>query len=654
MTKDGKPKRSYTVTDRVLAASRANVKIAQKAAWERRFCATRGTDAEHQASHAKLEAAQRVKREDNTYKYCSCFRHGLLVADLERSLVMAGESREEYHAHLARFEALPAVFALDAASQQVKLAHGCAFASWRRLRAFRLQSEWALRMMVHHLNEAIRWRQTGPSEGNDGLGEGQPSLGRPFDLTPERFAELGLGLRRGAESWPSVWRPIRKLNNRFDQLWCTLVREFGEPEPFLARLPITERARMRLSPIVEHFDLYSAEILGNPLLRPRVLRELLQSRAVCVKPVEEWPCSQVTYEEQDHIDAEVRRSRESLRELESKKRVTLMGNLDYHLLRQARQPPEKSPDKNAEKIKRPSLAYEPPRNFDEFVALLEAAFGDGPGFSSAAGANSPLTRSPDTLSPEPPEYERQGQGEREDAVIDPHLRECDATGAAEPLSKVVIPANSGIHKCSDGTAPRKPEPPPTLRQLAELVWDAATLPQRRAEEEARRLANYLTDYAARLASSAAEDVSRRQGVAAKILKLFREAQDEQLKSASVDRRARLALYDIAVARFGKQEEFEFLAEPRDRMDQLYSEFFQIYWAEVHRITGKEEGGQKQEVRSKKKGEGRSQKQEAQQEARSKKKGARRRRKAEVTNQKEEPEPLAPEPLVEVGRAASDF
>jgi hypothetical protein len=71
-------------------------------------------------------------------------------------------------------------------------------------------------------------------------------------------------------------------------------------------------------------------MLGNPLLRPRVLRELLQSRAVYVKPVDEWPCSQVRYEEQDHIDAEVRRSREYLRELESKKRVTLMGNLDYH------------------------------------------------------------------------------------------------------------------------------------------------------------------------------------------------------------------------------------------------------------------------------------------------------------------------------------
>jgi hypothetical protein len=72
-----------------------------------------------------------------------------LVGILERSLVMAGESREEYYAHLARLAALPGVFDLDAASQEVKLAIACGFTSWRRLRALRLQSEWALRMMLH-------------------------------------------------------------------------------------------------------------------------------------------------------------------------------------------------------------------------------------------------------------------------------------------------------------------------------------------------------------------------------------------------------------------------------------------------------------------------------------------------------------------------
>ena len=275
MTKDQKPKRSYTVTERVLAACRLNIKKAQKAALEQRFCVTRGTSRELDARHAKLELAQKVKREDRTYKYCSCFRHGLLVADLERSLFMAGESRAEYQAHLARFEALPAVFALDAGSGQVKLARACAFASWRRLRAFRLHSEWALRMMVHHLRKVIRERQAASGEEKASLGDREKALrelvlssaaqsgsvipspasfqrgegsrsaeampdsslagsglpaaprndglnecfhspaGQPLSLTPEQFLELGRGLRWAAESWPGVWQGSRPPESCF-------------------------------------------------------------------------------------------------------------------------------------------------------------------------------------------------------------------------------------------------------------------------------------------------------------------------------------------------------------------------------------------------------------------------------------------------------
>jgi hypothetical protein len=128
-------------------------------------------------------------------------RHGLLVADLERSLVIAGESQEEYHTLTGRaLPTLPAVFAFEAAPQQAKLAQACGYSSWRRLRAFRLQSEWAGRMMVHHLHEAIRWRQAASGEEYAGLGEAHASLGPTFNLTPERFVELGLGLRRGVES----------------------------------------------------------------------------------------------------------------------------------------------------------------------------------------------------------------------------------------------------------------------------------------------------------------------------------------------------------------------------------------------------------------------------------------------------------------------
>jgi hypothetical protein len=560
-----KPKRSYTVTERVLTACRINVEKARKAALERRFCATRGTWPEMRASHAKLELAQRVKLEDNTYKYCSIFRHGLLVANLERSLVITGESREEYLAHLARFAAVPGVFDFEAASQEVKLAQACGFTTWRRLRALRLQSEWALRMMVHNLRAAIRTRHAG-------LDAQQPPLGHPPSLTPEGFVQLAIDLEHAGEDWPSLWRPMRKLNNRFDQLWCTLVQELGEPEPFLARLSFTERAAMRLSPIVANFQTYAAEVLGNPLIRPKRLLELLKSRPVYVKPVEEWACSQIPYEVEDRISAELRRGRIYLQSLENKQ-VTLMGNLDYHLLREARKPQDKS-----ESQQDASLAVELPGNFEEFLALVQAAFGEGPetfvegrSFSSAVqAATYPFTRPSDTLSPEDG---REGRGAGEGAG-----------------------PTAGIHGSSAAPETRKPAPPPTRHDLAQLLWDSATLPRRRAEEEARLLAEYLTEYAARLASSDPKDERRRQNLADRILKLFRQVDDQKRDSIGLNRQARLALHDIAVARYGKQPEFECLIAVNDRTEQIYSEFYKMYWAEVHRILGR--GGGNQEARGK--------------------------------------------------------
>jgi hypothetical protein len=366
--------------------------------------------------------------------------------------------------------------------------------------------------------------------------------------------ELGLGLSHSAEQWSSVWRPVKKLNNRFDQLWCTLLLQLGEPEPTLARSPFTQRARMRLSPIVANFHLFPAEVLGNPLLSPRRLLELLKSRPVQVKPVDQWPCSQVPYQVQDRLQAELRRSAEEVQRLENKQ-VTLMGNLDYHLLREARKPPEKS-----DKRRSASPAIEVPRNFEEFLALVEAAFGRGAEESGEAEESGPKV---------PPcpngDAEDDGGGGRPGAPRD---------------------GQDGGSDAEDG--PRKPDPPPTVRDLAQLLWESATLPQRRAEEEARCLSEHLTDYATRLASSDPDDEPRRQRVAAQILKLFRQADEKQRQSVSINRRARLAMYDVAVARFGKLPELEFLIRPRDRMEHLYSEFWRLFFAEVHRVIGQEQ------------------------------------------------------------------
>ncbi len=576
MTKDQKPKRSYTITERVLTACRLNIKKAQKAALERRFCATRGTDAEHKASHAKLELAAKVKREDRTYKYCSCFRHGLLVADLERSLFMAGESRAEYQAHLGRFEALPGVFGFDAGSDQVKLARACAFASWRRLRAFRLQSEWALRMMVHHLRKAAGERQAGTREGSTGIGAG---AGQPLSLTPEQFLELGRGLRWAAESWPGVWRPITRLNNRFDQLWSTLVSQLGEPVPSLNEY-FLEWAHMRWSRVVGRFDLYSAEVLGNPLLRPRRLEQLLESRPLEVKPVKDWPCASRPYEVQERGRAELRH-----REVEAERSgrpVSLMGSLDYRLLREARKPHAESGPPAGASLDAEQAA-ELPRDFEEFLALVEAAFGEasgvrdqgsGVGFrDSGPGARDSELPMADSMLP----INEQRGFNRQSAIQNRQ------SGTPNPESRVASP--------EPRTPNPEPRPPaPTLRDLAQLLWDSATLHRRRAEEEARRLAEYLTDYSARLASGDPKEKRRRQDLADRVLKLFRQGISQQEESVVVTRRARLALHDIAVERFGRRPEWEKqLVYSDDRFEQGRGEFFDLYFAEFNRQAAAGDG-----------------------------------------------------------------
>jgi len=130
---------------------------------------------------------------------------------------------------------------------------------------------------------------------------------------------------------------VTRLNNGLDQLGCTLVQELGESEPVLARLPGTDRAAMRLSPVVENFRLYSAEVLGNTLLRPEGPGgDARVADRLGVKPVDPWPCARVPYEVEDHLSAERRRSRPYLERQESK-HISLMENPDYRLLRQGAQ-----------------------------------------------------------------------------------------------------------------------------------------------------------------------------------------------------------------------------------------------------------------------------------------------------------------------------
>ncbi|HUI40985.1 MAG TPA: hypothetical protein VL523_03345, partial [Terriglobia bacterium] len=480
-----------------------------------------------------LVRAHHVQRADRTFKYCSCFRHGLLVLDLERSLVLAGEDPAQYRAHLVRFAALPLARGFTSGSDEFKLGRACAFASWRRLRSFRLQTEWALRLMTHHLNEAITAR--------DGAGNAVPS-----PITLDGLAELGSGLRGTLTEWGGLFGKITRLNNRFDHLWCTLMAELGEPEPAVSSLTDVERARMRPSSVVENFQRYPAEVLGNPLLRPsRVLERLKRGAVVVVAPATGWSCCQqpsthrsaaqaagdrcAAFDERCRLDEELDRP------------YSPTGQVDYHLLGAARR--QQAAPGGAER------AAALPGSFEEFLALVERALGrpdPSPGEATFIGLQ-PAEADPAACASESPSP---GGG---------------AAGEIGPDEERVRQA--------------------TVRAVAQQLWDAALLPKRVGEEENARLGTLVEEYGAKLPSEAPQDEEARWSLSDAILSLFRKASKWQQRAGAAARKARLALYDLGRKWFGKVEELENLVWSRDRWNQLYFEFWEIFFTQFHAEQG---------------------------------------------------------------------
>jgi hypothetical protein len=66
-----------------------------------------------------------------------------------------------------------------------------------------------------------------------------------------------------------------------------------------------------------------------------------------------------------------------------------------------------------------------------------------------------------------------------------------------------------------------------------------------------------------------------------ILQVFREKRSGKLRKGGNERVIRLAIYDLAVGRFGKRDDFELLKRTHDRFDQLHHEFFQVFFSQFH-------------------------------------------------------------------------
>ena len=275
-----KPKRKYTVTEKVLNASRENLKKANLAPHELKY---RLTERRLAACLNALEKAVAELRRFDSPHYGLGFKRGTHCASLLRSLVLAGEKREDYEEHLRLFhEAFPTV---DERGR--KLVQATAEAVWRRLRAFRGQGRWELYAVATLLVELITEReraaaeqaaQAGPSGSMRPVGTPGPVNPILDPSGPDRAKRLGLNLL-GLLMQTNIDQEALCLNRRIERLLRGLL-------PPQAGEPLVRDAP--LHPSEASYDQKSAAVLGNPLRSgPQVEATLNQDREP-VKGTDKW------------------------------------------------------------------------------------------------------------------------------------------------------------------------------------------------------------------------------------------------------------------------------------------------------------------------------------------------------------------------------
>jgi len=185
-----KPKRKYTVSEKSRAASLRNLALANQAPHWLKY---RLTDRRRAACYKALEKAVAEMRRFDSPHYGLGFKRGTYCASLIRSLALAGETREEYEAHLERMRKAFAPLT----ERDRKLVLAAAQAVWRRLRVFGGQGRWELYAVASILGELIAEREAEAERraAAEQAGETAEPLD-PYDdpFGSERAVRLGIDL----------------------------------------------------------------------------------------------------------------------------------------------------------------------------------------------------------------------------------------------------------------------------------------------------------------------------------------------------------------------------------------------------------------------------------------------------------------------------
>jgi len=329
-----KPRRKYTTSEKSRAASRKNLEKANQAPHWLKY---RVTERRLIACYRALEKAVAELRRFDSPHYGLGFKRGTHCASLLRSLALAGETREEYEAHLERMRKAFAPLS----ERDRKLVLAAAQAVWRRLRVYGGQGRWELYALASLLAELIAERKAEAERraAAERAGEKAEPLDPYLDpLGSERAMMLGIQLI-GLLQEDGVEKEAGRLNRRIELLLEALGQEPQEPQEPGGEGEATEPGEPkepRETDETEQTDNETfAAVNGNPLRPPADLAATLNQERAPLKHPAQWQNVQALQE--DAARGPEGKKKSDPHPCENAADLAQRGGLMRSLLRQGRQ-----------------------------------------------------------------------------------------------------------------------------------------------------------------------------------------------------------------------------------------------------------------------------------------------------------------------------
>ncbi|MGO9273299.1 MAG: hypothetical protein ACLQOO_24195, partial [Terriglobia bacterium] len=239
-----KPKRKYTVSEKVLAANRVNLAQAN-ADPEKKY---RPTDKRKASTYANCLKAREGKRQKRRRGQATGVKYGLAVTDLYSTLGLADASREELDEHYRLFRGV----VQPRYDDEDKLTKALAECSWRRSQV----------LHVHAVDSAMLMKAR--------LMMASDAARSNVSLCALCLLMMNVFTRR----LPDLEEQLGILTRHFERLSYILLLLRGEHEGFGEKIHWGPKGRQRIDELLQ----LSAEALGNPFVSGRQVEETVQPK----------------------------------------------------------------------------------------------------------------------------------------------------------------------------------------------------------------------------------------------------------------------------------------------------------------------------------------------------------------------------------------